>query len=56
MIHVTYMGCFSEVCDIEAFIENLGPEALSCQDEWGYTPARWATLDGNVEVMFYLFE
>jgi hypothetical protein len=29
---------------------------LSCQDEWGYTPARWATLDGNVEVMFYLFE
>jgi len=56
MLHVIYIGCFSEVCDIEAFIEKLGPEALSSRDEWGYTPAHWAALDGNVEVMRYLVE
>lgn len=56
MIHVTYIGCFSDVCDIESFIEKLGQEALSCRDEWGYTPAHWAALDGNVEVMRYLVE
>jgi FOG: Ankyrin repeat len=50
------MVCFSEVCDIEALIEKLGPEALSSRDEWGYTPAHWAALDGNVEVMRYLVE
>lgn len=29
---------------------------MSFRDEWGYTPAHWAALDGNVEVMRYLVE
>lgn len=29
---------------------------MSSRDEWGYTPAHWAALDGNVEVMRYLVE
>jgi ankyrin repeat protein len=29
---------------------------LSSRDEWGYTPAHWAALDGNVEFMRYLVE
>lgn len=36
--------------DIEALVEKLGAESLSSRDEWGYTPAHWAALDGNVEV------
>ncbi|XP_049774776.1 uncharacterized protein LOC126162365 [Schistocerca cancellata] len=45
-----------DVSDIESLVEKLGPEALSTRDEWGYTPAHWAALDGNVEVMRYLVE
>lgn len=48
--------CFREVCGIESFVELCGPEALSSRDEWGYTPAHWAALDGNIEVMRYLIE
>jgi ankyrin repeat protein len=56
ILHATFIGRFSEVCDIETLVEKLGPEALSSRDEWGYTPAHWAALDGNVEVMRYLVE
>jgi len=56
VLHLTCVGCFSEVCDIEALVEKLGPEALSSRDEWGYTPAHWAALDGNVEATRYLVE
>ena len=34
----------------------MGSEVLSSRDEWGYTPAHWAALDGNIEVMRYLVE
>ncbi|RZF44445.1 hypothetical protein LSTR_LSTR002218 [Laodelphax striatellus] len=44
------------VSDIECLVEKLGAESLSARDEWGYTPAHWAALDGNVEVMRYLVE
>ncbi|XP_014259786.1 palmitoyltransferase akr1 isoform X2 [Cimex lectularius] len=44
------------VSDIECLVEKLGAESLSSRDEWGYTPAHWAALDGNVEVMRYLVE
>lgn len=42
--------------DIESLVEKLGVESLSARDQWGYTPAHWAALDGNVEVMRYLVE
>jgi hypothetical protein len=38
------------VSDVENLVEKLGAESLSSRDEWGYTPAHWAALDGNVEV------
>lgn len=41
---------------IESFVEKLGTDALSSRDEWGYTPAHWAALDGNIEIMRYLIE
>lgn len=47
---------FSEVSDIESLVEKLGGEVLRARDEWGYTPAHWAALDGNVEIMRYLVE
>ena len=31
-------------------MEKNGLSILSSRDEWGYTPAHWAALDGNVEV------
>nr|CAD7392983.1 unnamed protein product [Timema cristinae]CAD7424475.1 unnamed protein product [Timema monikensis] len=57
----TYKSIFDvvrngEVCDIESLVEKLGSECLSSRDEWGYTPAHWAALDGNVEVIRYLVE
>lgn len=42
--------------DIEEHVEKVGPEILRARDEWGYTPAHWAALDGNVEIMRYLVE
>ncbi|GLH16664.1 Uncharacterized protein GBIM_20898, partial [Gryllus bimaculatus] len=45
-----------EVSDIESLVEKVGAEILSARDDWGYTPAHWAALDGNVEVMRYLVE
>ncbi|XP_046664338.1 palmitoyltransferase AKR1 isoform X2 [Homalodisca vitripennis] len=44
------------VSDIECLVEKIGADSLSTRDEWGYTPAHWAALDGNVEVMRYLVE
>lgn len=35
---------------VEELIEKTGLSILSSRDEWGYTPAHWAALDGNVEV------
>lgn len=32
-------------------MEKIGADSLSTRDEWGYTPAHWAALDGNVEVV-----
>lgn len=45
-----------EVCDLEVLVEQHGSEILSARDEWGYTPAHWAALDGNLPVMRYLVE
>lgn len=41
--------------DIECLIEKIGADSLSTRDEWGYTPAHWAALDGNVEVSKGIF-
>lgn len=40
-----------EICEIEELIEKAGTQVLRFRDEWGYTPAHWAALDGNVEIM-----
>lgn len=45
-----------EVSDIEDLVEKVGSEVLRARDEWGYTPAHWAALDGSVEIMRYLVE
>ncbi|XP_065159001.1 uncharacterized protein Patsas [Atheta coriaria] len=45
-----------EVSDIEDLVEKLGTQILRARDEWGYTPAHWAALDGNVEIMRYLVD
>lgn len=40
-----------EVEAIETLVETNGNSSiLSARDEWGYTPAHWAALDGNLEV------
>jgi len=43
--------------DYDAFecaVDKCDSEALSFRDEWGYTPAHWAALYGNAEVLRYL--
>ncbi|KAK5643123.1 hypothetical protein RI129_006968 [Pyrocoelia pectoralis] len=45
-----------ETQDIENLIEKLGAQILRARDEWGYTPAHWASLDGNVEIMRYFID
>ncbi|KAK9746511.1 Ankyrin repeats (3 copies) [Popillia japonica] len=45
-----------EVSDIEELVEKTGSQILRARDEWGYTPAHWAALDGNVETMRYLVD
>lgn len=42
----------SEIEAVEELVEKNGLSVLSARDEWGYTPAHWAALDGNVEVSF----
>lgn len=37
-------------------MEKFGTEVLRDRDEWGYTPAHWAALDGNVEIMRYIVD
>lgn len=29
---------------------------LRARDEWGYTPAHWAALDGNVDLMRFFID
>ncbi|XP_020298877.1 probable protein S-acyltransferase 23 [Pseudomyrmex gracilis] len=41
---------------VEELIEKAGLNVLSARNEWGYTPAHWAALDGNMQVMRYLIE
>lgn len=42
---------YREVEAIEILVENnRNSSILSARDEWGYTPAHWAALDGNLEV------
>lgn len=40
--------------EFESAVDKCGGEALSFRDEWGYTPAHWAALCGNAEVLRYL--
>lgn len=40
-----------ELQEVEELVERNGSEVLCSRDEWGYTPAHWAALDGNVEIM-----
>lgn len=42
----------SEIEAVEELVEKNGLSVLSARDEWGYTPAHWAALDGNIEVSF----
>lgn len=44
--------CRSEIEAVEELVEKNGLSVLSARDEWGYTPAHWAALDGTVEVSF----
>lgn len=44
--------CCSEIEAVEELVEKNGLSLLSARDEWGYTPAHWAALDGNIEVSF----
>jgi len=43
-------SCCSEIEAVEELVEKNGLSVLSARDEWGYTPAHWAALDGNIEV------
>lgn len=45
-----------EIGAVDELVEKNGLSVLSARDEWGYTPAHWAALDGNIEVMRYLIE
>ncbi|XP_043521372.1 probable protein S-acyltransferase 23 isoform X2 [Frieseomelitta varia] len=45
-----------EIGAVDELVEKNGLNVLSARDEWGYTPAHWAALDGNIEVMRYLIE
>lgn len=45
-----------ELLEVEKIVEKYGNEILSARDKHGYTPAHWAALDGNVEIMRYLVE
>lgn len=47
---------FRELSEIAEFVEKSGTEVLRARDEWGYTPAHWVALDGNVEVMRYIVD
>lgn len=47
---------YSELADVENFVEKFGIETLSARDKHGYTPAHWVALDGNVDMMRYLVE
>lgn len=38
------------------FVEKEGTKILRERDEWGYTPAHWAALDGNVEIMRFIID
>lgn len=42
--------CYRDTETVEELVEKNGLSILSSRDEWGYTPAHWAALDGNVEV------
>lgn len=42
--------------DVAEFVEKFGTEVLRARDEWGYTPAHWAALDGNVEIMRFMID
>ncbi|OAD54217.1 hypothetical protein WN48_08215 [Eufriesea mexicana] len=46
----------SEIGAVDELVEKNGLSVLSARDEWGYTPAHWAALDRNIEVMRYLIE
>lgn len=47
-LHVFWM--FRDTETVEELVEKKGLSILSARDKWGYTPAHWAALDGNVEV------
>lgn len=40
---------------MDELLEKNGLSVLSARDEWGYTPAHWAALDGNIEVCIINF-
>lgn len=43
-----------DYAEFERVADRYGGEALSFRDEYGYTPAHWAALYGNAEVLRYL--
>lgn len=47
-------GFYRTVSDIDALVNEVGETILNVRDEWGYTIAHWAALDGNVDLIRYL--
>lgn len=45
-----------ELDAVEALVEERGPGALGARDEWGYTAAHWAALDGDAALMRFIIE
>ncbi|XP_060530846.1 uncharacterized protein LOC132704691 [Cylas formicarius] len=45
-----------DLADVEDYVEKYGTPVLRSRDEWGYTPAHWAALDGNVELTRFMVE
>lgn len=58
LVHNFQIFCFdfSELTEVAEFVEKHGTKVLRDRDEWGYTPAHWAALDGNVEIMRFIID
>ncbi|XP_065210396.1 uncharacterized protein Patsas [Planococcus citri] len=42
--------------ELELIVQECGAEILNIRDEWGYTVAHWAALNGNFKLVQFLVE